>query len=143
ESELRDTQVVCTTVRPEQPQRRRGESELLVSARRLAGGAEQIRVLHEVPGRRIARREFRVAGKRGNGAPAGRGDPGLTGEQGEIGVVGAPAGGVLGLGIAEPASAPGELTELVTAERDVRRVYRVAERTPHQGRRVAQATLLF
>ena len=60
--ELRGTQVVGPAVRPEQPERRRGESELLVGAGRLAGGAEQRRVVHEVPGRRIARREFRVVG---------------------------------------------------------------------------------
>src|SRR5215468_8763638 len=139
ESELSDTHVVCAAVCPEQPQRRRGEGELLVSARRLAGGAEQGRVVHEVPGRRIARRELRVVGKRGDGVPAGCGGPGLPGEQGEIGGVGGLTGGVLGLGILEPSSAPGKLTELVAAERDVRRVYRVTERTPHQGRRFAQA----
>src|SRR5215831_16476261 len=131
ESELSDTHVVCTAVCPEQPQRRRGEIELLVSARRLASGTEQSRVLHEVPGRRISRREFRIVGERGDGVPPGCGDPGPTGEQGEVGRVGGFTGGVLGLGIVEPSSAPGELTELVAAERDIRRVYRVAERTPH------------
>ena len=74
---------------------------------------------------------------------AGRGDPGVTGEQGEIGRIGGLPAGVLGLGIVEPSSAPGELTELVAAERDVRWVYRVTERTAHEGHRVAQATLLF
>src|SRR5215470_4831207 len=99
ESELRGTQVVCTAVCPEQPQRRRGERELLVSARRLAGDAEQSRVLHEVPGRRITRRELRVVGKRSDGMPAGCRHPGLTTEQWEIARVGGLAGGVLGLGI--------------------------------------------
>ena len=131
ECELRDTQVICTAICPEQPQRGRGESKLLVSARRLAGGAEQSRVVHEVPGRRITRCELRVVGKRGSGMPAGCGDPGPTGEQGEIGRVGGLTGRVLGLGVVEPSSALGELTELVAAERDVRWVYRVAERTPH------------
>src|SRR5215475_12082854 len=132
QGELRGTQVVGTAVRREQPQCRRGESELLASARRLAASAEQSRVVHEVPGRRITRREFGVSGQCGDGMPAGCGDPGLTGEKGEIGAVGGLAGVVFGLGIAEPSSTPGELTELVTAERDVRRVYRVTERTPHQ-----------
>src|SRR5262249_57956317 len=79
----------------------------------------------------------------GDGMPAGGGDGGLAGEQGKVARVGGLTGRVLGPGIVEPSRAPGKLTELVAAERDVRRVHRVAERTPHQGRRVAQATLLF
>src|SRR5262249_61142199 len=105
----------------EQPEGRRGESGLLVSVRRLAGGAEQRRVVHEVPGRRITRRELRVVGKRGDGMPAGSGDPGLAGEQGEVARVGGLTGRVLGPGIVEPSRAPGKLTELVAAGRDGRR----------------------
>jgi hypothetical protein len=36
--------------------------ELLIGARRLAEGADQRRVVHEISMRRIARREFRVVG---------------------------------------------------------------------------------
>src|SRR2546430_4884588 len=139
ECELRDPQVICTAICPEQPQRRRGESKLLVSARRLAGGAEQSRVVHEVPGRRITRRELRVVGKRGSGMPAGCGDPGPAGEQGEIGRAGGLTRRVFGLGIVEPSSAPSELTELVAAEPDVRPGYRLAQRTPPHGPRRAPA----
>ena len=135
--ELRGAQVVGAAVRLEQPQRRGGQRELLASTRRMASGAEQIRILHQVPGRRVTRGEFRVAGQCGAGLATGGGDPALPREQRKVARIGSLPGRVLCRGRIEPSGAPGELTELVAAERDVRRVDRVAERPPHEGGRGA------
>jgi hypothetical protein len=62
--------------------------------------------------------------------PAGSGDLGPTVEQGKIAGIGGLTSGVRGRGIVEPSEAPEELTDLEAAERDVRRVDRVAERGP-------------
>ena len=75
--------------------------------------------------------------------PARGGDPRRPGEQGQVRRIGCAAGGVLGRRRVQPAGLPGELAELVAAERDVGRVERGVERTPHERLGPVEPAMLF